>query len=215
MADKPAYLAEDMYSVQKQMSRVQMGAPPLVFSDSKGNVLLTAKKGGLGRHAVLVDQKGNQVGSIQKEGIQLGNTAKYQFLGADNAEIGQVTIKTGMMGMSESVSLMDPKGTLVATAKGNFAGFNYEVMDAQGSKTLVKIYRDTGSQQQGGGLKGMLMQAAGAAMSGMMGKYKVEVVEKSINDTSRLFILELVAVLDEMYQPQNAGVGGMVPGFRV
>lgn len=208
--NKPSYLNVSMYTVSKQIvGRVATaGYVPLVFKDPKGEIILTASKGGIGRHAILVDPQGKQVGSVQKKGISLGRTAKYQFFDENNNQIGQVVIKSGLMGLSETISMQDPSGNAVASATGNFAGFNYEVSDANGNKTLVKIYRDTGkqqNQQQGGGLKGLIGQFAGAAISTMMGAYKIEVVDMSINDMSRLFILELVVVLDEMYQPNQGG----------
>ena len=184
--------------------------PPLGFKDAKGNIVLTAKQGGIGRHAVLADGNGNMVGYVQKKGISLGNSATYQFFDGKNQQIGQVKIRAGLMGMSETVSMQDPNGNAVASATGNFAGFNYEITDAQGNKTLARIYRDTGSQNQqgGGGLGGLLKQAAGAMVSQAMGAYKVDILDKSINDLSRLFILELVVVLDTMYQPNSGGFSG-------
>ncbi len=218
MGDKPAYLINS-YSVSKVMTRgMSMGYPPLGFKDAKGNVVLTAKQGGIGRHAVLADGSGNMVGYVQKKGISLGNSATYQFFDGKNQQIGQVKIRAGLMGMSETISMQDPNGNAVASATGNFAGFNYEVMDAEGKKTLAKIYRNTGGQNQqggGGGLGGLLKQAAGAMISQAMGSYNVEILDKSINDLSRLFILELVVVLDTMYQPNSGGFssgGGMGPG---
>ena len=209
MADeKPGYITADTYTVSKQLGRTGGAYIPLVFKDTSGNIVLTANKGGIGRHAILVDPLGQQVGSIQKKGISLGSKATYQFFDGKDSQIGQVVLKSGMMGMNESIQMQDPNGGLVASANGNFMGFNFEIHDAQGQKTLAKIYRDTNQQQQPqkGGLMGMLGSAASAMMSMAMGAYKIDITEKSINDMSRLFILELVVVLDDMYQPKQ-GVG--------
>ena len=220
MGDKAAYLINN-YSVSKIMSKgLNVGYVPLGFKDSSGNVVLTAKEGGLGRSAELVDQNGNLIGYIKKKGISLGNSATYQFFDGKNQQIGQVKISSGLMGMSETVSMEDPSGNAIASAIGNFAGFNYEIMDADGKRTLAKIYRSKvkQNQQNQGGLKGMLAQAAGAMMSQMMGAYSIDILDKSINDLSRLFVLELVVVLDTMYQPHSgvgmgSGAGGVgMPG---
>ena len=218
MADgKPGYIAADAYSVARQRGRMQGGYPPLVFKDTEGNVVLTANKGGIGRHAILIDPQGQQVGAIQKKGISLGSKATYLFFDGQNNQIGQVMLRTGNMGMSESIQLQDPQGGLVATATGNFMGFSFEIYDAQGRKTLAKIYRDTQQkQQQGSGLKGLLTSVASSAIGMMMGAYKIEILEKTINDMSRLFILELIVVLDEMYQPQQGtAFGPGAGGFKI
>ena len=211
---KAPYIAADMYSVSKQFGRVTMGNPPLVFKDSSGNVVLTAKANWTSRGALLVDQQGKEIGTIKKKGISITSKATYQFLDGSNNQTGQVTIRTGMFGMSENISLQDPTGNPVAAATGNFAGFNYEITDVDGKKTLAKIYRSGSQNQQGGGLKGLLTSVAGAAMSSMMGAYTIEIVDKTINDMSRLFILELVVVLDEMYR-QNTGGGFNVGGAGI
>jgi hypothetical protein len=195
-----------MYSVSKQFGKVTVGNPPLVFKDSSGNIVLTAKANWSSRGALLVDQQGKEVGTIKKKGFSLTSKATYQFFDASNNQIGQAVLKTGMFGMSENISLQDPSGNPVASATGNFAGFNYEITDANGNKTLAKIYRSGSQQQQGGGLKGLLTNMAAGAMSGMMGAYTIEIADKTINDMSRLFVLELVVVLDEMYR-QNTGGG--------
>ena len=194
----------------------------LIFKDVGGNIVLTAQQGvWTGRQAGLVDPQGNKIGLIQKKGLQLGKTANYQFFDGNNTEIGQVTIKSGLMGLSEQVQMKDPNGNIVATATGNFAGFNYEIEDANGNKALAKISLDTKNQQQAQqepGLGGMLASLATKAIqtgfSSFFGAYKVEILEKSINDMSRLFILELVVVLDEMYQP-NQGGGFKVSGIPI
>ena len=219
MADeKPGYLSTNKYSVSREM-RSGFGFPPLAFKDESGDIVLTAKAGGIGRHAILVDPQGKQVGSINKKGISLGRSFTYQFFDGNNAEIGQITIKEGLMGMNESISMLDPNGNAVASASGNFAGFSYEVSDPDGKHTIARISRNSGGQQ-GGGLGGMLGGLAKMAMSSVMGAYNIEVLDASINELSRLYILELIVVLDTMFHPgQGAGggfgVGGMPGGIGI
>ena len=204
--DKPGYISADAYSVSRQVGGVSIGYVPLIFKDSEGSIVLTANKSGIGRHATLVDQNGQKVGEVQKKGISLGSSAKYQFFDGSGTQIGQVVVRTSLMGMNELIQMQDPSGAPVASASGNFAGFNYQIFDADGKKVLARIYRDTKQNQQGGGLKGLLANIASATISMAIGAYKVEILEKSINDMSRLFILELIVVLDDMYQP-NQGAG--------
>lgn len=125
MADeKPAYIAADIYSVSKQFATGMNGF--LVFKDASGNTLLTAAQGGFtGGKASLVDQQGKAAGAIQKKGFQFGNSATYQFFDGAGTQIGQVKINSGMMGMSENVTMQDTAGATVATASGNLAGFNF------------------------------------------------------------------------------------------
>lgn len=215
---KPGYLAADSYTVSKQLKNLNVGYIPIAFKDNSGNVVLTAKKGGIGRHAVLTDPKGKEVGYIQKKGITLGLKSTYLFFEGQSNQIGQVVIRSGLTGLSETMQLQDPKGGLVATATGNFMGFSFEIYSADGSKTLARISRDAKTpQEEGGKLTGLLKAAASTAMSLTMGSYRIEILEKSINDMSRLFILELVVVLDGMYQTRSsmanpgfgAGMGGI------
>lgn len=208
--DIQPYMTVDSYTVSKQFGR--FARPPLVFKDPNGNILLTAAQGGFtGSKATLVNQQGKLIGAIQKKGIQLGNKATYYFFDGANNQIGQIKVSTSIMGMSEKVLLEDQNGNTVAVATGNFAGFNYEIMDVSGANTLAKISRNTQNQQgqqDQAGLKGMLKSFAEAAINTQMGVYKIDIIEKSINNTSRLFILELVIVLDGMYHPQNSGAAG-------
>ncbi|MDE1834078.1 MAG: hypothetical protein KGH64_01945 [Candidatus Micrarchaeota archaeon] len=220
--EKPAYIAADVYTVSKQFGS-GVAYHPLVFKDTSGAIVLTAAQGGFtGGKAALVDQLGNAVGTIQKKGFQFGNSATYLFFDGKSNQIGQIKINAGMMGMGEKVLMQDASGATVAMASGNIAGFNFEVTDAKGQKTLAKIYRDVAKQQdqqQGPGLGGMLAslakQAISTEMSMISGAYKIEILEKSINDMSRLFILELVVVLDEMYRPSNQGAGLGMGGLKI
>ena len=60
--EKPAYIAADTYTVSKQLAPGRAGGYiPLVFKDDAGNIVLTANKGGIGRHAMLVDPQGKEV----------------------------------------------------------------------------------------------------------------------------------------------------------
>ena len=215
--DKPAYIAANSYTVSKSLG-MSVGSPPLVFKDPNGNVLLTAKQGGLGRQSVLVDQTGKQVGQISKKGMSFGSKATYEFFGDGGSKIGQITIKGSLMGMSESVTMEDPNGNAAASASGNFSGFEFVVTDPSGQKTIAKISRNTSNQPQSGdspGLKGMLGSLAAEAKGMMTGSYKIDILDPTINDLSRLYILELVVVLDTMYHPQQGGFGMGVGGVRI
>ncbi len=223
--EKPSYIAVNTYTVSKQFGRNPTGMAsgaglPLLFKDDSGNVLLTANRNMTGRHSILVDPQGQQIGYVQKKGISLGrlDKATYQFFDGSDNQIGQIVIRTGMTGMSESIKLEDPNGGIVATATGNFMGFSFQIFDADGQKTLAKIYIDTKQQEQQGegGLKGIFAKAASAATGILRGSYKIDIVEQTINDMSRLFILELVVVLDEMYSSDHAaGFSPLLSGPRI
>ena len=55
---------------------VRGGYTPPVFKNSTGNVALIANKGGIGKYAVLFDQQGQEVGSLQKKGISPDSKGK-------------------------------------------------------------------------------------------------------------------------------------------
>ncbi len=213
MADgKPAYIEANVYTVSKQMNRMMMNPEfaPLVFKDQAGNVVLTSGVKGIGRHAVLVDVEGKEIGYVEKKGISLGNKAHYLFFGDQKNQIGQVVIKSGLMGMSESIVMEDPNGSQVGMATGNFMGFSFQIYDASGNNVLAVISKDLQGQQQqqSGGLMGLIGMAENAAIGTMLGSYRIEIKDSTINDMSRLFILELVVVLDELYHPAQQGIGG-------
>lgn len=216
--DKPQYLQVDTYVVSTWQSKphMSMGQQPLLFRDIDGNIMLTAKVGIMDRGSTLTDQNGKNVGSIKKKGISIMNKATYLFFDGNNNQIGEAEISSGWTGLKETISIKDPQGNVAAVAQGSFMNANYSITDPNLNKVLVNISRDKELLQKimhkPGTDEGMLNKIAGTMMAFGFGAYKVEIVSSGINDLSRLLILELIVVLDEMFSKASTPMGGVGMG---
>ncbi|MCL5089656.1 MAG: hypothetical protein M1382_00575 [Candidatus Marsarchaeota archaeon] len=217
--DKPQYLQVDTYVVSTWQNKPHMsvGKQPLLFRDIDGNIMLTAKVGVMERGSTLIDQNGKSVGFIKKKGISITNKATYLFFDGNNNQIGEAEINSGWTGLKETISIKDPQGNVAAVAQGSFMNANYSITDPNLNKVLVNISQDKELLQRiehktTGHEEGMLNKIAGTMMAFGFGAYKVEIVSSGINDLSRLLILELIVVLDEMFSKASTPMGGVGMG---
>ncbi len=171
-----------------------------VFRDPQNNVFLTVKSESLGRKFLLLDKDGKQVGMVNTKITIINQT--YELFDSGNGLIGRIVVKQDFFSSGESLLLQDPNGNTLVIAQGSISNLNFELNSADGTKHIAIVSSPVGKEP------GLLQNYKDFVMKA----YNVEILDKTINDVSRLFILEFLVVMECMmdtHRSHGTGIGTM------
>lgn len=198
-----SYAKVDSYTVVKQQKGITLIT---VFKDPQGNIFLTVKWESFGNKMALEDNAGKQVGLVTRKIISLNPT--YELFDSDNKPIGRVVVRPNFgFSMGEDLLLQDPTGNTLVIAHGSLLNLNFALNSADGTKCIASVSSNAGKET------GLLKNIKDFVMK----SYNVEILDKTINDVSRLFILEFLVVIENMISNNRTmgGVGMSGATFRI